>query len=166
MTIAPPGEGPFAAYPGVVLPSTPFAFGGVVSWEGTTGNNAAVVFIVANDQAGFYLPGPGHPLNMLHIVWGSGGGLSVNVYSDGEASEPLFATQHVPKLSGAGNEISFFLDGDMLAIYQAGKKIGEVSDPRIAEVVGPIVIFEPYVHDYPAQDFLPRFDSVYAEADG
>lgn len=151
---------PTGDYPGVTLLAAPRRFGGVISFDGATGLNAACTFICGNDGNGFE-PSVGHPLNMLHIG-ALPGFIGVNVYVDGVASDYLSFDAWTLDLTGEGNAVLFTIDGDTLTINGPGGYEKEITDSRISTVVGPIVIFEPFYYDYPTQDYIPRFDSVFA----
>lgn len=154
------GNNPTASYPGVVLPATPAVFGGDISWSGTTGLNACCVFMVGNDTNG-YTATEGFPKNMLHIVC-STVNISINVYDNGTPGSTLYSKAISWATDGSPNHIEFELSGSTLFLRAPGGVEAYVTDSSIATGAGPICIFEPYYLDYPTQDYIPRFDAVYA----
>jgi hypothetical protein len=155
-----PGTGAYTSYPGVELRTTATHFGGVINFNGTTGANASCVFIMGNDAAGF--AAAGYPKNMIHIVCASGQYVEVTTYIDGVAG-PLLISEACPfALNDSANTVDCTVSGDSVQIRGPGGFVEGATDDSISVAAGPMQIYQLYYHDYPTQDYIPRFDSVYA----
>ena len=155
---------PWAAYPGVTLDETPTHVGAVVAFDGTTfvAGATAVGILIGNDANGFNA-GVGFPKNMVHIIF-SPTYLSVNYYDNEVPSDALMLFEWDTTPTSDPFRVDVELNGPHLIVRGPNGFVASTVHPKLEEVAGPIVIWEPYYGStYPADsDAIPQILSVYA----